>query len=83
MSIYRIPYGINGTVVNKKPVLLNHGLMESSGGFLILGAKRSLGFILAENGYDVWLMNARGTTYSNKHISIDERTNKSEFYNFR
>lgn len=83
LTTYRIPHGINDVKINEKPVLLHHGLAESSGDFLTLGPKRSLGFVLADNGYDVWLMNARGTTDSKQHIYIDEKTNKAQFYNFR
>lgn len=81
LALYRIPYGINGTETNPKPVLLNHGLGSSAGDYLTLSPQRSLGYILADRGYDVWLMNGRGTTYSQKHISINE-SDKQAFYNF-
>lgn len=59
-----------------------HGLLAASTCFLFNGVERSLGFILAEQGYDVWLGNARGTTYSRKHITMDPSDDKSNFWNF-
>lgn len=59
-----------------------HGLLASSTCFIFNGVERSLAFILAEQGYDVWLGNARGTTYSRKHISLDPADDKSNFWDF-
>lgn len=50
-----------------QPVLLVHGLLDSSVAYVILGPERSLGFLLSDMGYDVWLLNTRGNRYSRKH----------------
>ncbi|KAG8387060.1 hypothetical protein BUALT_Bualt03G0214000 [Buddleja alternifolia] len=40
----------------------------------------SLGFILADNGFDVWLANVRGTNYSSGHTSLSP--DDSEYWNW-
>ncbi|XP_033211735.1 lipase 1-like isoform X2 [Belonocnema kinseyi] len=72
LELHRIPGVINKTLSEtkkRKVALLLHGLLGSSFTWLVTGPKRSLAFILVDNGYDVWLLNNRGSTYSRKHIS--------------
>ncbi|KAF5291032.1 hypothetical protein FQA39_LY14465 [Lamprigera yunnana] len=63
----------------KVPVLLQHGFLYSGAAFIALG-KDSIGFILADAGYDVWISNMRGTEYSEEHIRLS--ADNIKFWNF-
>lgn len=43
--------------------------------------KKSIAFILASKGYDVWLGNHRGTKYARNHVKLDPDTDQ-EYWKF-
>ncbi|VFQ72080.1 unnamed protein product [Cuscuta campestris] len=55
------------------PVLLLHGLFMAGDSWFLNSANQSLGFILADHGFDVWVGNVRGTRWSHGHVSLTEK----------
>ncbi|KAF5741402.1 hypothetical protein HS088_TW10G00399 [Tripterygium wilfordii] len=71
LSIQRIPVGQTGKVSgNRIPILLQHGLLMDAITWLLLAPDKALAFLLADNGFDVWLPSTRGTKYSRGHTSL-------------
>ncbi|XP_055527064.1 lipase 3-like [Wyeomyia smithii] len=64
----------------KRPVFLMHGLLGSSGDWILIGPKHALPYLLSDQGYDVWLGNARGNRYGREHsyLTMDMK----EFWDF-
>lgn len=56
-------------------------ILGSSADF-VASKNQSLAFQLSDKGYDVWLGNNRGNTYSRDHIMLDPNDDTS-FWNFR
>lgn len=82
LTVHRIPFPKNSSqkISPRKTVLLHHGLLGSSADWVIPGPRKGLAYILSEAGYDVWLANARGNTYSRAHVS--ENVDSFAFWNF-
>ncbi|XP_026322442.1 lipase 3-like [Hyposmocoma kahamanoa] len=72
VNLFRIPQ-------KGQPVLLVHGIGDSSDSWLILGPPNSLAFLLYDVGFDVWVYNARGNKYSLRHTRSLPR---KQYWNF-
>ncbi|XP_059054184.1 lipase 3-like [Achroia grisella] len=65
----------------RHPVLLMHGIFDSSDVWIIPDKDTAIGYILAKNCYDVWAHNHRGNRYSRKHVEYNPDTDM-EYWNY-
>ena len=64
-----------------KVAYFQHGLIDTAWCFFQTESQ-SLPFLLAKQGYDIWLGNSRGNIFSQRHTKMDPKNKKSAFYNF-
>jgi pimeloyl-ACP methyl ester carboxylesterase len=87
LKLYRIPGPKNSLLTEpardstRKVVLLQHGLFDSSDSWICNHESKSIPFILANLGWDVWLGNNRGNKYSRNHARLNP-DKSSEFWEY-
>ncbi|CAL8088834.1 unnamed protein product [Orchesella dallaii] len=83
LELHRIPFGTksgSGPKPGKDVVYLQHGFLASSADWIMNTVDKALAYELANHGYDVWLGNARGNTYSKNHTVLSP--SDSKFWKF-
>lgn len=82
LGFYRIQR--KNTTIRKlglPPILLQHGLTDSSDTWLVNDEQNAPGFVLANAGFDVWLGNSRGNKHSRNHTKLNPDKDKA-FWEF-
>ncbi|CAK1556245.1 unnamed protein product [Leptosia nina] len=85
LELHRIPHGRfnNNQAGNKPVVFVMHGVVCSSADWVLTGPGVGLGYILAEEGFDVWLGNNRGNYYSRRHLTLNpDDANSTAFWQY-
>ncbi|KAJ3658403.1 hypothetical protein Zmor_010142 [Zophobas morio] len=81
LTLHRIPHGKNSKVTPSEVAYLQHGILSSSADWIISGPSKGLAYVLADEGYDVWMGNARGNKLSRNHTYLNPNTS-DEFWDF-
>ncbi|GMR46692.1 hypothetical protein PMAYCL1PPCAC_16887, partial [Pristionchus mayeri] len=76
LSLLRIPHGPHSkgnSSCRRPPVMMAHGLFSDASEFVANPPASSPAMILADAGFDVFLLNVRGTTLSQRHLRFTNR----------
>ncbi|KAH7577208.1 hypothetical protein ACOSQ2_001988 [Xanthoceras sorbifolium] len=81
LNMQRIPEGrVPSGGKKRQPVLVQHGVLVDGMTWLLNPPEQNLPMILADQGFDVWIANTRGTRFSRRHVSLDPI--QPEFWNW-
>ncbi|XP_075726798.1 lipase member J-like [Rhipicephalus microplus] len=81
LEVHRMPSKLtDNATTSRTPLLLVHGLLTNAATWTANLRFQSPGFLLADAGFDVWLVNTRGVPQSNRHVNLT--TNDKRFWNW-
>ena len=83
LRLFRIQAKNTKVQKGKPVVLLQHGIIDSADSWVANEESKSLGFVLANAGYDVWLSNSRGNKYSRSNTFINPSDKKFWDFSFQ
>jgi lysosomal acid lipase/cholesteryl ester hydrolase len=82
LTQYRIPGLTNDFTSGKPTVFMQHGLLDSANCWIMNYDDVAPAFVAARAGYDVWLGNSRGNTYSLGNTKYDPWKNEKKYWDF-
>jgi len=83
LNIFRIQAKGTSIKPGLHPVLIQHGIDNSALSWVVNSEQKSIAFILANQGFDVWLGNNRGNKFSREHIKYTQDQRKFWDYSFQ